>query len=642
MQKAGILFQITGDEKYARFIRSMLMKYAAMYPKLGPHPKAHNQAPGKLFFQMLNETVWLLYTAQAYDCIYNWLSPEDRAYFEENIFNVIIDWFTGKNAREFDRIHNHGTWSVAAVGMIGYVLGRQDLVDMALYGTKKDGSGGFLKQLDRLFSPDGYYMEGPYYIRYALRPFFLFAEAVERFQPELKIYKYRDSILKKAVFSALQTTYPNGVFAPINDASKSMNVRAPGVLIATDLAFQHYGRNDNLLGIAAIQNEVILNGAGLEVARSMADAGAKPVCNWRSIEFSDGWDGKQGGLGILRYGSGQEQMMLIMKYGVHGAGHGHFDKLHFVLYDQRHEVIPDYGFSRWINIEPKFGGRYLPENKSYAMQTIAHNTVVVDQATQNFFQRKEADKVSGKRHFFDAHNPERQVISARADDHYPGVRMQRTMFLLKDEKLQFPVVVDVFRLKSEEEHLYDYPFHFEGHFIFSNTKFIADTAEQRILGENYGYQHLWREAYGGAVNNGSVTFLSGNRYYTIITNTTPDMKLLFARTGANDPDFNLRSEPMFLWRKKAKTHVFASVIEPHGFFSEAQEKSDRARPLIRSVRVLAQNDEATVVEVKGGNGIHWRLFINNGNASPSAMHSIEIGGEKSIWQGNYKIELNSE
>jgi hypothetical protein len=72
-----------------------------------------------------------------------------------------------------------------------------------------------------------------------------------------------------------------------------------------------------------------------------------------------------------------------MKYGVHGEGHGHFDKLHFIFFDSGREVVPDYGFSRWINIEPKFGGRYLPENDSYAMQTIAHNTVVVDQTSQN-------------------------------------------------------------------------------------------------------------------------------------------------------------------------------------------------------------------------------------------------------------------
>lgn len=642
MQKAGILFQITGDEKYAEFVRKMLMKYADMYPKLGPHPQAHNQAPGKLFHQMLNETVWLVYTAQAYDCIYDWLSPEDRAHFEKNIFNIIIDWFTINNAHEFDRIHNHGTWTVASIGMIGYVLDRPDLVELALYGTKKDGTGGFLRQLDLLFSPDGYYMEGPYYIRYALRPFFIFAEAIERFQPELKIYKYRDSILKKAIFSALQTTYPNGVFAPINDASRTMNVKAPGALIATDIAFQRYGADDNLLGIAGIQGNVILNGAGLTVAKAMAKAGTAPDCKWTSVEFTDGWDGKQGGLGILRYGSGQDQMMLMMKYGVHGAGHGHFDKLHFMLYDQRHEVIPDYGYSRWINVEPKFGGRYLPENKSYAMQTIAHNTVVVDQTTQNNFNRKQADKVSGLRHFFNSQNPDQQVVSARANDHYPGVDMQRTMFLIKDEKLQYPVIVDVYRLASDQQHVYDYPIHFDGQMIFSNTPFTADTAVQKIMGDNFGYQHIWQQAQGKAIENSAVTFLNGSRYYTVTTNSTPDMELLFGRTGANDPNFNLRSEPMFLLRKKADTHVFASVIEPHGFFSEAMEKSDQARPVIASVNVVADDASSTVVEVTGKNGIHWILGVNNGEASTKTSHKIKAGNRTFQWTGNYTIKLENQ
>src|SRR5207253_4266656 len=37
MQLAGELFQITGDEKYARFVRDMLEKYAVLYPTLGAH-----------------------------------------------------------------------------------------------------------------------------------------------------------------------------------------------------------------------------------------------------------------------------------------------------------------------------------------------------------------------------------------------------------------------------------------------------------------------------------------------------------------------------------------------------------------------------------------------------------------------------
>ena len=71
-------------------------------------------------------------------------------------------------------------------------------------------------------SPDGYYMEGPYYIRYALLPFFQFAEALERGQPALGIYRYRGGILKKALYSAVETAFPNGVFPPINDASRTI------------------------------------------------------------------------------------------------------------------------------------------------------------------------------------------------------------------------------------------------------------------------------------------------------------------------------------------------------------------------------------------------------------------------------------
>ncbi|HOC24786.1 MAG TPA: alginate lyase family protein, partial [bacterium] len=364
MQEAGIYFTITGDKRAAGFIRDMLLKYADLYPNLGRHPQAKDQAPGKLFHQMLNETLWLTNAAMAYDCVHDQLTPAVRAGIEKNLFRPMIAWFTNENRKEFNRIHNHGTWTVCSIGLIGYVLGDRELVEMALYGTDKDGQGGFLKQLDLLFSPDGYYMEGPYYARYALQPFFIFAEAIERNQPELKIYEHRGQILKKAWYSAVQTTFPNGIFPPINDASRTMDIRDSGMILTNSLAYARYGADPQLLPVAQIQQEVPVSGAGLILARAFARAGEVPGMTWPSIEFTDGWDGRQGGLGILRSGEGREQSMLLMKYGVHGEGHGHFDKLQFIFYDQGREVIPDYGFCRWINIEPKMGGRYLPENKS--------------------------------------------------------------------------------------------------------------------------------------------------------------------------------------------------------------------------------------------------------------------------------------
>ena len=76
---------------------------------------------------------------------------------------------------------------------------------------------------------------------------------------------------------------------------------------------------------------------------------------------------------------------LSMNYGQHGMGHGHFDTLGIAFYNRGQEVLREYGFARWVNIEPKFGGRYLDENKSYARQTINHNSVTVDEGCQNQF-----------------------------------------------------------------------------------------------------------------------------------------------------------------------------------------------------------------------------------------------------------------
>ncbi len=642
IQAAGLLYMITKEEKYAQFIKNMLYQYAELYPTLGPHPMAHNQAPGMLFHQMLNETVWLLHTSQAYDCIYDWLSTKEREYIERNVFRIITNWFTQKNAREFNRIHNHGTWSVASVGMIGYVMGDQDLIDMALYGTEKDGKGGFFKQLDLLFSPDGYYMEGPYYIRYALRPFFYFSEAIERNQPELKIFEYRNQILKKAYYAAVQTIFPNGILPPINDASRTMNISAPGVFIATNIAYYRYGSDPNILGIVAFQDQVLLNGAGLKIAQDFTSYQGIPNFNWPSVEFTDGFNGKQGGLGILRNGTGNQQTMLLMKYGVHGEGHGHFDKLNFLLFHQKKAVIPDYGFARWINIEPKFGGRYLPENKSYAMTTVAHNTVVVDELSQNNGNRDEADQVWGERHFFDASEEKIQVMSALANRHYEGVAMQRTMFLIDDNRLDFPVVVDFYRLSSEFKHQYDYLVHFDGQLIHTSFEYNAMTSLQVSLGEKNGYQHLWKEAEASIDGPFKYTWLDGNCYYSWVSTALPASRIILARTGATDPYFNLRSEPLLLLRSRDKNMLFASVFEPHGYFNEAQEKSVNARGSILELKIIGHNEKGSIIEIYGKNNLKWRIIVNNGKASPTNLHEITFNKITYQWTGNYKVELNAE
>ena len=640
MRNAGELFVITGEVKYANFVKTMLLGYSDLYPNLGPHPMAKHQKPGKLFHQMLNEAVWLTNVSIAYDCIYNWLDNDSRIKFEKNIFSPMVSWFIGRNNQEFDKIHNHGMWACAAIGLYGIVIRDMELVKMALYGTKKDGSSGFLKQLDELFSPDGYYMEGPYYVRYTIRPLLKFAEALERNIPKLKIYEYRGKIVKKAYYSAVNTTFPNGIFFPINDASKTMDIRAPGMVFGNSIINHRYENDQNLLKLCEIQGKVLLNESGYITAKAYSKLDSNYKLSLKSIEYSDGKDGNQGGLGILRMGQGDEQSVLIMKYGVHGMGHGHFDKLHFIYFDQNKEIINDYGFSRWVNVEPKFGGRYLPENDSYAKSTVAHNTVVVNMINQNQGNRKKADTVHGVRHYFYGEDEKVKIMSAKSYEHYPNVTMQRTMLFIDDDKLEFPVVLDVFRLESNKSNTYDYPIHYSGQIINTNFKYEKHISSMKALGSDNGYEHIWEEANGEVDEPLKITWLDGQKYYSIIASVDKKSEIIFGRIGANDPKYNLRSEPMFIFRKVAKDYVFASVVETHGYFNEASESSRNTVGYIEKVIVIGHNKDATVIEVEGKNDLNWQIIISNNDSNKSKKNKTRINDKLYFWVGDYSVELS--
>ena len=637
MKAAGLLWQITGERRYADFVRDMLMQYADMYPALGPHPRSEKQVPGKLFHQLLNENVWLVHTIIGYDAVHDALSADERARIEANVFRPMISWFVNEGQASFDKIHNHGTWTVASVGMAGYVLGDAELVEMALLGTDKSGTGGFLRQLRELFSPDGYYMEGPYYARYAIWPFFYFAEAIERNEPGREIYAYRDGILEKALYATVQTAWPDGTLPALNDGSLYMDVAAPGIVLGTDLVYDRYGNDPTLLGVAKFQQAVVLNGSGLAVARAYDAAATIPEMTWQSVEFRDGADGQGGGLGMLRVGEGEDQTVALMKYGVHGLGHGHFDKLSLILWDQGRDVLDDYGFARFVNVEPKYGGRYLPENDTWAKQTLAHNTVVVDGRSQNDGDRRAADAMHAERHFFDADGADGvQSVSATADGYYDGVGMQRTVLLVEDDAFEHPILIDLFRLASDAEHQYDYPLHYDGVPTTASFDLTGHANVLRPLGVAHGYQHVWETGRAQATGDVQFTWLDGQRYYSVTTAGNAPTTVLHGRTGANDSGFNLTSEPLLVLRRRAADHLFASVIEPHGYFSGATESSVQARSRIAAVRVLGSDDAASVVEIEDADGARWHVLVNNGAPSGGA-HTATFDGVTYAWAGNAAV-----
>jgi len=637
MNAAGIMYQLTGNEKYARFVRDMLLSYAQLYPTLGLHPIQKSEAQGKLFWQTLNDAVWLVHTANAYDCVYTLIAEKDRQLIEKNLFRPMAEFLSNGNVSNyatFNKMHNHGTWSIAAVGMIGYTMGDKELVAKALYGSNKDGKTGFIRQLDVLFSPDGYYTEGPYYQRYAIWPFLTFAQVIQNQQPALNIFNYRNSILQKAVLTSLQCAY-NGEFFKLNDAlDKSYDTQE--MVYAVDIACKNNPADKQLLAIARQQGTFIVSGEGLATAKALNSEKIQPFV-LKSVLLRDGQLGNEGGIGILRNGTDDKQMCLTLKATSHGLSHGHYDKLSLVLYDNGNCILPDYGAVRFLNIEAKDGGGYTRENHSWASQTIAHNTVTVDGKSDFNGNIKTSSQFHSDINYFDSKNPDLQVISAAERNAYKGVTMNRTTAVIRNQAFEFPIIIDIFKLNADTIHQLDFPFYYNGQLISTDFTIHKNITNLKALGKKNGYQHLWLEATGNTIKpTANFTLLNGNRFYSITTLANKKTEFLMTRIGAGDPNFNLRNTPCFMLRQPdATNHTFVSVIEPHGLYDLTREVTVGAESNIDKLELLKDDADYSAVRITLMNRQQFLFITANSDFDGTKSRTVTINNKSILFTGNY-------
>lgn len=633
MFNSGLMYNLTGQVKYAQLVKDILLKYAALNPTLKKHPQATSSSPGRIFWQALNDANWLVYTGMAYDLTRNAFTPAERKAIEEGAFRPEVEFMTKDLNKWFDLIHNHSVWACAGVGIVGIATDNKEYVDMALYGTAKDGKSGFLAQMDNLFSPDGYYTEGPYYVRYAILPFYLFANALQHARPELNIFQHRQRILQRALYAGLQQTNSDGRFYPLNDAIREKDYTTNEMVTAIDIAWNMYGADDGLLYVAKQQNKVLLHKGGAAIAAAVARNGNSITkFPYRTTHFRDGVKGDEGGLSLLRSGNAT----LTYKYTAHGLSHGHFDKLTIGLFNDGNEVLTDYGSVRFVNIEEKYGGRYLPENDAYAAQTIAHNTVTVDE-TSHFNGNERLGEEHPAKMMYIFTDSSTTGVSARTDHAYKDVQLHRTIYMLQLAPGR-QIVIDLFRILSPGTHQYDLPFHFSGQLINTSFKYTPFTKQQQTLGTKNGYQFLWKEAEA-AVKDTLVqfTFLNGSTYYTISSQVQDSARLFLARTGANDPSFNMRHEPCFIIRRQGGAQVIVNVIEMHGGYDAISEVSSGSRPQVKQITVLRNDDQYTVASIRLGNKT-LLLAQCNEESGAAKTHSLKIGDRQVVWGGMTTIK----
>jgi len=412
-QVLGMAFALDPDPAYAGRVRAILLEYASFYRDLPLHTKHNRWGSGmaRLYSQTLDAAVKLCEVAFGYDLVYDaaCFSAADHKTIQEDLLRPMVRVIR-LNPRA---VNNWQSWHNAAVGCVGFLLRDEDLVDWAINGTF-----GFAFQMNHSVLPSGMWYEGaPSYHWYALRAHLWLMEAAARSGIDL----YAPPIVKKLFDAPLRQLLPDGTFVPLNDSDRSSisgNRQFYGV------AYRRFADPDYL---------ALLQPRGTEWALfwgvdALPDDAGAPLNLESSNDESEG-------LAILRDPDGT--VAGFLDYGKGYAGHVHPARLNVVLYAHDDIRLVDPGRLAYGN----------PMHKAWFRQTVAHNTVVVDERSQR--------PSTGELVHFIAY-PRFALVRATAERTYWGVTLDRTLLLADN------VVIDVFQCASLLPRVFDLPLHFRG------------------------------------------------------------------------------------------------------------------------------------------------------------------------------------
>jgi len=93
---AGQLYRLTGERKYADYARRVMLAYADVYPDWKLHPAKKEQSPGRMFWQNLNESWWLLHVSQGYGAIKETLSDDQQEIIEKDLLRNMAEFLSDK------------------------------------------------------------------------------------------------------------------------------------------------------------------------------------------------------------------------------------------------------------------------------------------------------------------------------------------------------------------------------------------------------------------------------------------------------------------------------------------------------------------------------------------------------------------
>ncbi|MEW6355648.1 MAG: heparinase II/III family protein [Planctomycetota bacterium] len=533
----GLAYAFTNDAKYARRSAEIFKEYEKRYRTYEPHNLNKKGNGWKVIDYSLGQSVWVIPIAQGYDFIRDAgvLTDEEKQRIENDFFRDIA-----KSVQGHRGIHNITCWRNAAVGTIGLAIGDPDLVRWAIEdpaGLKQEIAEGILE--------DGFWFEGSWgYHFYALSPLCHLAESADH----VGINVFNDRF--ETMFTApLQFMTVDRWLPAFNDSGAGSRV---GYSWCYGLAAQRYPKSKE---IAWLVSDALERGQVRDIASLLYTPGevAKVDAPPMKTHLFQG-----SGIVVLRSPSPTDQIYVAFEYGPHGGGHGHPDKLGFVMC----------ALGRQLAVDPGSISYAVPLHKRWYRQTIAHNTLTVDRESQQ--------PTTGELLYMGS-SPEFQVACARTTEACPGVEFTRTIVIIGDD---CALVADL--VKSDAEHLYDIAFHIVGE-LKTDLNVQPPAAP---VGETNGYDVLEdvKVARGApmvraefAIKDKEDKEAKGPMGIHMLCAGAEDAEIITGLGRGNPPTERV---PCVILRRQAKAASYVTLLEP--FRGQARVKSIARHPVLRA------------------------------------------------------------
>lgn len=641
----GLAYQLQPDrEQYAKAARNILLAYADKYTS---YPKLTSYG-GRVTFQTLNESGWLIDIAWAYDLIHNYLGPADRQHIEENLILAAAEVIRSSPRG----LINWQVWHNAGLAAAGFVTQNEELIHDVLFGEMS-----VLYHLKEGLLADGLWWEQSIaYHEYTLEAFTWLALIAQNGGYDVFGLQVGDRTFRSMYDAIVYHAFTDLEQPSVGDSPANFTLRSMWLY---GVAYKQYG--DTKFAWVLRQGNILSSGfPGVLLTYWTLGADSVPPVV-AGTDFAPAGRNDYGsslfahtGLAVMRGSvTSDEGINAAILWKPMGtiAGHQHADNLSLYLTAHGHQ---------WLAGSGRFS--YLPgstddRHGTYARHTAAKNTLVVDGVSQvpqtlsSGLWNTDGAQTSRGRLLAYVPGPTMQLTRAATNEAYPGVDLIRTV-LVTDR-----YVLDVFDAASDVRRQYDWVIHVDGK--------LAETGDgfepvRMALGDKDGSQFIEVTQRMAGVEEPLVTRWAHdneNLDHWLVPHEPIDEALLGTSLWTVEP----YERSVYVARTEAETARFVSVFAPGAEGRTVEEVSwaDADRTTLRighrtgvdlivlpevgapgAIKVLRMDQTGVVTDLllAGGTELVWE----GGHIRSSRPTALSAGRVDGVWVLHHEGPLPTE